>query len=411
MKILIILAPFLSLTVQAKVSTMLDELYRSTLTNTSSIKDKVLELRIAQEKLSQAKSGFYPEVSLNSQYGLRDPVPSAGGFGQDKQRSTFISVDQRIFKGGAEYHGLKLAKNIPLIAELEKHRQEINVYQNLAILYFDILTQQRDLALLKKQNTTLEKQINTLSKRARIGRNKKTDVLSAQAEMARITAEISQRESQLKTSFYNLSTVTGKEVTRDLDDPYQNQILKIDSAWINLLEHNPHIKIQELLIKNADNKIKMSRANYYPDLTFNGNYYFDRFGALAESDWDMGLNLSWNLFSGGKDRSEKNISFFEKMRYQEQLKDLKREIKNNFLSLEKEFYAQKNILDRLQKAVNLSKQNYQEHLKEERQGLVNQLDVLRVQRNYLEIKRIYNRQFFDTRVTWIKLKSLAGVRP
>lgn len=389
----------------------LQKLYFAAVKNTAIVKDRIIQEQIAREQKSQVRGNLLPDIALASDHTWRDPVPSLGGFGQDYQYSNYLKLDQKLFQGGAEYYGIKIAKNLPKIAEFQKKQQQIELFERLSQLYFNALTLETDLKLLTDQSLALRAQVSTLQKRAAIGRNKQTDVLSARAEKARIDAEISQRESELNTRYLQLAALTGMENIGSLSDPYKEKKLQVEPNWKQLLEQTPIVKIQELQIENNQSRIEVAQANFYPDLDLNGNYYFGRQGALGESDWDVGVSLSWNLFSGGKDRAEKRVQFLEKMRIEERLKDIKRNLLSDFSALEKEFYAQKNILEKLQKSVDLSRRNYREHIREEKRGLVNQLDVLRVQKNYLDSQRVYNQQFYQTRVLWIRLRSLAGVTP
>ena len=83
----------------------------------------------------------------------------------------------------------------------------------------------------------------------------------------------------------------------------------------------------------------------------------------------------------------------------------------DFSILKKEFIAQKNILLKLENAKKLSELNYKQHLKEARQGLVSQLDVLRVLEESIQAQQIYDQQEFEIKKAWVQLKVLAGVVP
>ena len=148
-----------------------------------------------------------------------------------------------------------------------------------------------------------------------------------------------------------------------------------------------------------------------PSLDVEADYFLERTGQFNEAEWVITLNANWELFSGGGNYAQKNIRDYEARIVAAQLGDLRRNIQYRFDSLKKEFQLQKDSIKKLDVAVKLAKQNYQEHLKEVNRGLVSQLDVLRVLQDYQQIRRSYEQQKYETKLTYIRLKSVAGVRP
>ena len=72
---------------------------------------------------------------------------------------------------------------------------------------------------------------------------------------------------------------------------------------------------------------------------------------------------------------------------------------------------QKNVSLKLKKAKELAELNYKQHVKEAKQGLVSQLDVLRVLEESIQAQQMFDQQEFETKKAWVQLKVLAGVAP
>lgn len=388
----------------------LDQLYASAIQNTSVLKDKIHALAIAREKKIQGLSKVLPTLSIESSQAWRDPV-DVGAFGEASQNTTKIALTQPLFQGGSEFAALSITKRLPEIAELEKDQTAIQFYFVLAERFFTILRLKSEAALLKEQEEILRSRVSTLRKRAEIGRNRLTDVLSAESQLARIRAELGQSENSLIAERQKLKNLTGLKTIPALALKQDPEALVVPPDWDKRIEKNPQLGALELQVENARKRISISQSEFYPSVDLAGNYYLNRAGILSDSKWDVTLTATWNLYNGGSDSAAKRIQTLEVFRLEESLNEIKRNLNNEFLALKEEFGNQKEVITRLKRAVRLARQNYQQHLQEVQQGLVNQLDVLRSLEELLQVQRAFDFQRFHTQITWVKLRTLAGVKP
>lgn len=393
---------------QGKAQT-LKQVFESAKAYSASMKDRQLGVERAEELKSQAYSSVLPTLSANSNNVWRDQA-NVGAFGEGYQRTSYLSLSQPLFQGGAEYYALEIAKRVPEIARLEKEVSELQLYEDVATRFFEFLRLMRQKEIYKEQTMTLEKRVSTLRGRARIGRNKKTDVLAAESQLARTRAEAVQVESQIVTAASSLSNLTGLE-NFQLNDELDPKDFNVPSEWEGNLHRVPLLRAAELTFENAKKEVGVARAGFLPSIDLDANYYLERAGILQESDWDLSINATWELFSGGEDLSEKRIKTIEVQRLEAWLAENKRHIKRNFSTLKKELKVRREMVEKLDSAVELAEKNYKQHVKEANQGLVSQLDVLRVLEDYLQIRRNYDQELYNLKRTWIRLQVLAGVTP
>ncbi len=402
----ILLLGFMSLPLQAQTLQQVFELAKS---YSATIKDKRFGVERAKELKSQAYSTVLPTVSAHSNHTWRDQA-NVGAFGEGYQRTSYLNLSQPLFQGGAEYYALEIAKRYPEIARLEQTIGELQLYEKVASSFFELLRLQRQEAIYSEQVVTLEKRVSMLRRRARIGRNKKTDVLAAESQLARTRAEVVQVESQIVTASNTLSHLAGLE-SFHLKDTLDLKSFKVPSEWENNLHQVPPLRAAELIIESAKKEVSISRSGFLPSIDLDANYYLERAGILQESDWDLGVNITWELFSGGEDLSEKRIKAIEVQRLEAWLEENKRHIKKDFVALKKELEVRRDMVEKLNSAVQLAKNNYQQHVREANQGLVSQLEVLRVLEDYLQIRRSYDQELYNVKHTWVKLQALSGVMP
>ncbi|MCB0407449.1 MAG: TolC family protein [Bdellovibrionales bacterium] len=394
----------------AQGTTNLKQLFSAARSYTAKLKDKTIEEEIAKKEKSKVMAGVLPSLSATSSNVWRDQA-DVGAFGEGYQRTSYLTLSQPLFQGGAEYYALKIAGQLPEIARLERKNEELNLYNEVAGLFYTVVRLRQNQTTYKEQEETLFRRVATLKQRAKIGRNKQTDVLSAESQLARVRAELSQIESQLIRAEQNLLNLTGVSELGSLSDDLDLNKLEVPLAWQNTLLETPRIRAAELALENSKKEVGVARSQFLPSVDLDANYYIERSGILKDSDWDVTINAKWNLFSGGEDISEKQIKDLEMRKLENYFLEEKRNIKNNFESLTKEFHLQKAVVAKLEQAVKLAEKNYKQHIKEANQGLVSHLDVLKVLEDYLQVRQNYDQQLYNAKVTWANLETMAGVLP
>jgi outer membrane protein TolC len=174
-----------------------------------------------------------------------------------------------------------------------------------------------------------------------------------------------------------------------------------------ILTH-PSVVIAELQIQNQKDQIRADGAGYLPKIDVDGKYYLDRAGILKDSDWDVTLNASWNLYGGGSTSSSKRISVLKLQQQEAILRETTSNLRNDFLTLSKNLEQQKQINLELKNAVEINKKNYEVHRSEFDKGLVNHLDLLRVLEEYLQAQKSYEQQIYATRTLWNEMNAMTG---
>ncbi len=388
----------------------LSELFNSAKKQTAAIKERVWAVEIAKEQKDKVIATALPSVTAQSNNVWREQA-NVGPFGEAYQHTAFINLTQPLFQGGSEYYSIAAARNLPEIAEYEKKQEELRIFALVAQSFYQSLRFQNELQVYGEQEQTLKDRLQTLKKRAKIGRSKTTDVLAARTQLARIISERSRVERSLVASNRNLKNLTGLQNIELLVDSQDVSNLQLHPEWDRQVEDNPQIKANELLLQTAEKERKAAQGSFLPSVDADANYYLDRAGILQESSWDVTVVAKWNLFNGGSDASEVRIQRLQAAQIEARLQDIKRTLNNDFQSLKKEFYLHQKTLRQLDEAVGLARSNYKQHLKEANRGLVSDLEALQVLEDYLQIRRSHFQQVFEAKMAYVQLQALAGELP
>jgi outer membrane protein TolC len=400
MKVLLLL--FSLLVTQTTYSQSLNDLFKVLENKNIEVQKKKLNLEIAKQQKKEAVSGLLPQLSLEHTSTKQDSSTSADS------RNTRLSLSQNIFAGGAEYRALDLANTNIELAQ-EEYQQSLNDQKlSLAQYFYDILSIQSELKLLKTQEDAIAKRVSELEKRKRIGRSRAIDVLTARSQRARVLAESMSLESDLNKLEAELRALIQWNEKLQLKDEITLSQLQIPVSDKNKLLNAPSYKTNQLSKQAAELNLSIDKTSHIPSLDLAGNYYLNRTGTNSEVSWDVSLNASWSLFSGGGDRAQIKQSEFALRQAELSLRDLQNKRVLDWQRYYNEINKKKDAVKKLKIAAKLSKETYEENLKELKLGLVNSIDVFRAEEDYMQIKRSALREEYRLKKMWFEYLNFLG---
>lgn len=378
--------------------------------NTSRLRNQVLAEEISVMKKKSATAAVLPELEVSSTNVWRDEVPGTSA-GEGYQHTAQFTLRQSLFQGGSEYYLLRAAQQYPEIARFNRQQTEIDLFAELAQQFCHYLSLETEAKMLAEQAALLDQRIKYLSGRVAIGRSKQTELLSARSQLARVTAEQESQADKLLKARENIANLTGVNEFTNLEDP-----LGHEGKWLNAqptfdLDALPSVKAGHLLVEQARLESKAAKCDYLPAVDLTGNYYLDRAGILADSEWDVSVVAKWQLYGGGATKADVRTKTLEAQQTELEFADLKRRLKLNYERLSQALAAKGRESKALQQAVVAAERSYQEHLRESRSGLVSDLEVLRALDDLLVVKRSANRSLFESKSLYFEVHQAAGVKP
>jgi outer membrane protein len=226
------------------------------------------------------------------------------------------------------------------------------------------------------------------------------------AESQRQQSLITLQEAEKIFEFYTARKA--QEIILDKNIPELQGNLE---AYVQKMRTRPDLLASLQATKVANRQIDIARGGHYPQLDLTSNYYFDRTGILASSDWDIGLAVVIPLFQGGSVQAQvreavegKRIAELENSQTQ---RAAERDLRINYQNIQ-------NILEQLkslQEALKKAEEVYRLNKKDYSFGLVTNLDVLQSLNVYIETKRSYDGLVSVAHMNFKNLEALTGVVP
>lgn len=358
----------------------LDGYIETGLKNNEVIKQHNFDINKSMYALKEARSLFYPTVSLNGSYtkaeggrtidiSIGDMLnPVYNTLNQITNSNAFPTLEnQSVLINPDNFYDAKIHTTMPLLnfeiiynkriknQQTSLQKIELEIYQRelvkeIKIAYYKYLQSvegikiYQDALALVKENQRVNK---SLFKNEKINR---TAVLRSDNEVIRIQAnlETAKQNSNNAQSYFNFLLNEKLDTTIEVDE---NEAPPIDAVSENTQKREELQKLTQAKEIN-DNVSKLTQSYWFPKV--NG---FADFG-IQDFDFEVnkqsryyfaGVGLEWNIFSGNKNKFKLKQTEEDSKKISSQIDNVKQQLllqfqvsQNNLKSALEQFYADKN---------------------------------------------------------------------
>lgn len=367
----------------------LDDLYGSGAERNESIQQAKERFEQSGESVSQARGGFFPQLSLIGTYARTDTGNSLLATSPwTSQTNARINGKQYLFQGGVEYATYGRLSRLESAAEQDYIFARQNYYLSLAQTYFDALKAESQLRYAENETKLYADQVGELKKRVSIGRSRPSELLASQSALAQSEARRLSLESELAASKTNLRTLAKTEGPLNLKEalPFSPSLSNLDE-YLKDAENRPDLKSAIYQREAASKNVWAYRFGHLPTLDLSGNYWLRHPSSSVNSKWDATLTLTIPIFSGGitqsrvrEAASQYKAAEVAATRIQNELRD---EIQNLYTTLKSSIEEVKS----LETAVDLAQKSYNQVSRDYRLGLTTHLEVLQSLKNLQDSHR------------------------
>ncbi|WP_281635407.1 TolC family protein [Flavobacterium marginilacus] len=358
----------------------LDGYIETGLKNNEVIKQHYFDINKSVYALKEARSLFYPTVSLNGSYTRAEggrtidiPVgdmlnPVYNTLNQMTNSKAFPTLEnQSVLINPDNFYDAKIHTTMPLLnfeiiyneriksqqaslqqIELEIYKREL--VKEIKIAYYKYLQSiegikiYQDALALVKENQRVNQ---SLFKNDKINR---TAVLRSDNEVIRIQAnlETAKQISNNAKSYFNFLLNEKLDSNIETDD---NEALPIDAVTENIQNREELLKLTQ--VKELNETVgKLTQSHWFPTVSGFADFGFQDFDFDVNKDsryYFAGLGLQWNIFSGNKNKYKLKQVEEDTKKISSQTDNVKQQLllqfqvsQNNLKSALEQFYANKN---------------------------------------------------------------------
>lgn len=399
MKIKIVL-PILSLLSVNLFALNINSAVELALKNNFSLKEQGYIVDESKATLNSSYSGYKPKLDLNYTYNDRDKVIT-GQIEKDSTASAVVSYN--LFNGLSDRYNIDAFKNLFQSSEFTYEAKKQDIILSTKESYINYLLKLKQMKTMQEAYKLYEKQYKDSQNFFDQGLIAKNELLEVEVEMlsAKQNLQNAQAEQTIaKSELENILAVTlpEDEVIEELES-INNRDIVFDA---NKVENRSELKALSLVMDNYKNKLKATYGSYLPKI--DAKYSYSEFGDSANFDGRTGypdsqevgtVTMSWNLYNGGIDSSNKVIYNKKVKQTLMQLEDLKQQIKLQYKKAVEQYNVAKLNFETASKALESSKLNYEIVADKLQEGLSRNRDLLDA--NYLltNAKQNYFNAFYN----------------
>jgi outer membrane protein len=398
--------------VGAEAALSLKDSFEAARLNMETIKRAEAQLSQSEEQKNRARAAVLPTISGVGSYTKIDPPAAAGAnpFLLTRQYSAAIRLSQPLLRGGT-VSAYQLAKENILLARYQKDATEINLYQLVINSYYNLVIAQMDVKNVEELLKFSKERVKEIRERTTIGRSRKGELVEAEAQLHIAESQYQQTLITLQQAEKNFEFLTNKKAEGLVIDKIVPELRSPVEEYLSKIKGRPDILAAHQESKVAGKQIDIAKGAHYPQVDLTSNYYIDRTGILATSEWDVGFAVVIPLFQGGGVQASVREAVEGKriaeLRSSEVERAAQRDLAINYHNVLKIQEQLKSLKEALKK----SEEVYRLNQKDYRFGLVTNLDVLQSLNVFIETKRSYDSLLSIAQLNLKNLEALTGVLP
>jgi outer membrane protein len=263
-------------------------------------------LRAADERVSQALSGWRPFVTGSGSAGIADVDSNLGTTSTDSQlypSRVALSLQQPVYRGGRTVAGTDRAESDVQAQRAQLLDTEQQVFLDVGTAYMNVLRDQAVVELNENNVRVLDRQYDATNDRFSVGEVTRTDVALAQAATARARADLTRAQGNLEVSRANYERLVGDLPGRLEQPPAILDVPRTKAAALEAAQaDNPTVLAATFSEQAALANVRLVEGELLPTVNLTASLSRDWDSQARDSRIDQGRiagELTVPLYQGG----------------------------------------------------------------------------------------------------------------
>jgi len=369
-------------------------------------------LKVVQEKIGEAKGGYYPLFKLASFY-TYTAQQSIMPIGPDAYDTRFF-VRQTLFDAGATKNLVESVKRSISAQEYDVERTDSDIILNVKTAFYEVL-KRRDLVDVSKASLkTAEKHLEQSKSLYKEGLAPRSDVIKSEVQVSNARLDVIKAENALLAAKANIAVAMGAPVTAGFDILHNktaeaHSLPPLKDSLLLAYDLRPELKGSVAKIRSAEANIEQARSGLYPNISLDASYGWQQ-GEFSPSDkkWSVGLTVGIPIFERWIAQSRVNQAKAGraglKATETQLMRNIEIDVEQAWLALkeaEERFEVGKKALEQAEEDMRVSEGRYKE-------GIGNILEVIDAQTALTQAKANYVVDLYDISSSEARLDRATG---
>lgn len=295
----------------------LDQVVETALKNNPRIDIALQQCRQGQGFLTQARSGYLPHVGVEGNLG-RQHIKDLQPEDEDMVGHGSIKLSQLIYDFGKTTGAIDAGRFSLQAAEANLHQLMQDVVLDVKRAFYNEFEKKRLVEVAKEAVDNYTQHHYRAVKYFEAGVRTKIDVTNAQVNLSNARLDLLRAESNLKAARVELEKVMGIRPNQgnyalvSQDGPLKQlaaskpaMSYSLDLLLATAFGHRADMRQVNLLVKASESDVIQARSGYFPSIGATAGYDdYETDLTPLQDQWQVGVGLSWKLFSGFQTRGE-----------------------------------------------------------------------------------------------------------
>ncbi|MFH1263995.1 MAG: TolC family protein [Pseudomonadota bacterium] len=279
----------------------------------------------AHASSSVARGGRWPSVNASAGYARYSDVPSlTANFGNGpvalfpnlpNNYRTRVEGSVPLFTGGKLSSAIAAARNQESSAEQERESSTADLTLETTVAYWGLVTAAESETVLSAAVASYDGHLKDAENRARIGMAARNDVLAVSVERDQAELSLIQARDETAIARANLLRLLDYGTSDAVEpsdrlDPVPAHTPPLEESIRKALESRADRKAAASRLAAANETTGIARSVWWPQISAVAGYDYARPNRRIvpntdefKGSWDAGINLTLNLFEGGRTRA------------------------------------------------------------------------------------------------------------
>ena len=298
----------------------LEQAAKIALKNNPTLAAAEARVRQARERLQQARARYWPSLDATlsgARISYAENNPNLFGDDPEKRYQAALTATWVLFDGFSRKFSNAVARYGQSQSESAKNEAKRLILSAVAAAYFAAQLALEDIAIAKADETFNQRQLVEAQARQKIGTGSLSDVLNFKIRVNEAKTRLINAERVFEETMFTLAAQLGAPESRfpsgmtlaRLKQETADEMTPPDPDALAryALSHRPDILESQFVLKQADAQIKIAHSRFYPSINIAASADGLRRDdpAFKQDDFGntFGVNLTYNLYSGGYDRA------------------------------------------------------------------------------------------------------------
>ena len=343
-----------------------NEAIQRAMQNNPSLKEKKLLYKSAHENTNSQRSGYRPTLDLNYQY---SNFSKENFVGADTASSANAKLGYNLFNGFSDKFNIKSKEESEKAAKYLHQASKADLRFQVYLAYIDYLRSKEQITVSLDTIKLLEQQLSDAKNFYEQGLFAKNDYLQVDVELSSAQQALLTSKRNVKIAFYRLKRLLGAKLRRDESieaisreekEVFANQLHE------KMLENRSELKLLRAQNRAINYNYEASASNYYPKVDAEAKYEVAGEDFIPDGGTNFNINnqktasvfLTWNLYQGGKDESNRASLLYQNRASDEQINELYLELDFQLEQATEAYTLAKSQIKVATKALEQAKENF-----------------------------------------------------